>query len=188
MNSIKQIVSVAVIALVLMSCDSLSSKQPENVSDFKKIEAELSSEFGNDAYYTDLSVMYIKGLGVTTSATVTKEPTSLKMGQWENSQGWKQSSEISLELPEGTEAKDFMFQLKDKINLSNLGDCVEKSISHLKSEKKIEKPALHLASVSFPDNGDYSKADYLIMLKPENGGTTFTYTYSLDGELLNFRY
>ena len=188
MKSIKKIVSVALVGLVMMSCGGSSNKQPENAADFKKIETELKSEFGEDAYYTDLSCVYIKGLGVTTNATVTKDPASLKMGHWENSQGWNQTSEITLEVPEGSEAKDFMFQLGDKINLSKLGDCVAESIKHLKSEKNIENPALSLATVSFPDNGDFAKANYFVQLKPENGGTSFSYTYGLDGTLQNFDY
>ena len=53
--------------------------------------------------------------------TVTEAPESLKMGQWNNTQGkWVQNSDISLEVPQGSKVADFMFQLNDKINLSKL--------------------------------------------------------------------
>lgn len=81
-----------------------------------------------------------------------------------------------------------MFQLDEKINLSKLGELVEKSSTQLKTEKDIENPTLHMASILFPKNGDVSKTEYLINLKPENGGTTFRFSYKLNGELLKMNY
>ena len=52
----------------------------------------------------------------------------------------------------------------------------------------MENPTLSMAVVSFPDNGDYSKAGYTIWLKPATGGTTFTYYYDLDGVFLDLHY
>jgi len=34
-----------------------------------------------------------------------------------------------------------------------------------------------MAAISFPENGDIVKTEYLVMLQPENGGTTFTFQY-----------
>ena len=122
-------------------------------------------------------------------STVTDNPESLKMGQWNQTQStWKQNSEISLEVPQGSKAADFMFQLNEKINLTKLGELVEKSSLQLTAEKNIENPALHMAFVKFPKNGDISKAEYTVMLKPENGGTTFTFYYKLNGDLIKMDY
>ena len=81
-----------------------------------------------------------------------------------------------------------MFQLDETINLKKLGELVEKSKVQLTKEKYLENPKLHMASIQFPDNGDVSKAEYLVMLQPENGGTTFSFSYTLLGKLIKTDY
>ncbi|PHR72861.1 MAG: hypothetical protein COA67_03935 [Lutibacter sp.] len=165
----------------LISCGGGTSKQPANAEGFAAIEKEIKSKFGEDAYYTDLTITYNKSIGNIIGVTVTKDPSSLKMGQWNSTQGtWKQNQEISLEVPQGTKAEDFMFQLDDKINLSILGELAEKASGQLITEKNIENPTLYMAFVKFPKNGDISKTEYTVMLKPENGGTTFTFRHGIN--------
>jgi hypothetical protein len=72
--------------------------------------------------------------------------------------------------------------------LKTLGGLVEKSITDLKAEKELEAPALHIAFIKFPDNGEVSNAEYVVMLQPGTGGTTFTYSYELDGSLIGMDY
>lgn len=171
-----------------MSCGS-SSKQAANAEEFGSIEEELKSKLGEDAYYTGLSVNYNESIGNMIGVTVTEEPESLKMGQWNLAQNvWTQNSEISLEFSEGSKAADCMFQLNDKINLSKLGELTEKSIIQLKEEKDLEPPTLNIAFVKFPDDGDMSEAGYVVMLKPKNGGTRFTFYSTLEGELTKMDY
>jgi len=187
MKTIK--LTIAVLMLTLMSCGDGISKQPANAEGFATIEKELKDKFGDDAYYTDVSISYDASIGNMLSLTVTDAPESLKMGQWvQSQQGWKQTSEITLEVPEGTKAADFMFQLDETINLSKLGELVEKSSTQLTTEKNIENPTLYTAFVKFPKNGDVSKTEYSINLKPENGGTTFRFYYNINGELRKMDY
>lgn len=174
---------------LLVSCGESISNQAASSESFSGIENELKSKFGNEAYYTDLTITYNKSIGNIVGVTVTDNPESLKMGQWNSTQNnWKQTSEITLEVPSGSKASDFMFQLDDNINLSTLGTLVETSSKQLADEKDIEKPILHLASVKFPRNGDDSKTEYLVMLQPEHGGTIFTFSYHLNGELIKMDY
>lgn len=189
MRTLKNLTIAALTTLTLLSCGGSAGVESHNAKGFGDLEAELKSEFGNDAYYTDLTVMYIAELGTSINATVTDDPASLAMGEWQNSSGsWEQTSEITLEIPDGTKASDFMYQLNDQFSLSKLGGLVEESIKSLKAEKKIDNPVLSLAFIKFPDNGDVSKAEYVVTLEPENGGTSFTYTYSLEGELTDMNY
>ena len=109
MKKIKQILSVAFIGLTIVSCNDINKSPAENTADFKAIEDDLKAEFGEDAYYTDLAINYTEGIGTYTNVTVTNDPESLTMGEWGNSQGWSQSADVTLELPEGTHAKDFIF-------------------------------------------------------------------------------
>lgn len=187
MKTLKFITIVAMITV--MSCGGVTNNQPATADGFANIEQELKSKFGDNAYYTDLTISYNKSIGNIIGVTVTEDPNSLKMGQWNLTQGnWKQNQDISLEVPQGTKPEDFMFQLNEKINLSILGELVEKASGQLITEKNIENPMLSMAFIKFPKNGDVSKTEYTVMLKPETGGTTFTFSHGLDDDSIKMDY
>jgi len=185
-----KIIFITAVLITQSSCGGLNdSTQPANAEGFGAIEQGMKSKFGKDAYYTSITIMHDKFIGNMISLTQTNAPESLKMEEWNQSQNtWKQNSEISIEVPEGSKASDFMFQLNDEINLRKLGELVEESSKQLEAEKELENPTLSLAFVKFPKNGDMAKAEYSINLKPENGGTTFTFMYTLSGELIKMDY
>ena len=188
MKTVKLFLFVSLVS-TLISCGSSASKQPATAAGFSAIETAIKQQFNNDAYYTDLTVIYNKSIGNSISTTVTQDPTSLSMGEWNMSQNrWTQTSEISLEIPQGSKATDFMFQLNDTINLKKLGELIEKAKEELTSKKNLKNPSLHLASIKFPKNGDRSKTEYLVMLKPEHGGTTFSFSYTINGDLIAMNY
>jgi hypothetical protein len=173
----------------IVSCSGSTNNQPATVEGFKAIESELKDKFGQYAYYTDLTITRNESIGNIISITVTQAPESLKMGQWNLTQNtWKQNSDITIEVPEGTQAADYMFQLGEVISLSKLGGLVEQSIQKLKDEKDLKNPTLSMASLNFPDNGDINKAEYLINIKPENDDTTFRFYYKLNGDLIKKNY
>ncbi|WP_426430916.1 hypothetical protein ACPX19_00795 [Winogradskyella sp. HB-48] len=180
---------VLLLLIQLASCGNSTQNQPATAEGFQNIENELKSKFGDNAYYTDLSITYNKSIGNIVGVTVTEDPESLKMGQWNLTRDtWKQNSDITIEVPSGTKASDYMFQLGDAINLSKLGGLVEQSVQKLKAEKNLKNPTLSIAGLNFPDNGDISKAQYMVNLQPENGGTTFSFYYSLSGDLIKMNY
>ena len=184
-----KLIAIVTMLLVWMSCGESISKESPNKKGFETIEKELKNKFGDKAYYTDVTVTYNKSIGNIIGVTVAEAPESLKMGQWNRAQGkWQQNSEITIEVPLGFKPIDFMFQLNDAISLSKLGELVEVSIEKLKAQKSIKNPVLSLASIKFPKNGDVSKTEYLVMLQPENGGTTFTFRYQLKGDLIGMDY
>ncbi len=189
MKTLKTTILVLLTTVMLFSCGGSASSQPASADGFNEIENTLKGEFGDDAYYTKLAIMYDDNIGNMISATVTKDPESMTMGEWSLSQNtWTQSAEITLEVPEGSKAADFMFQLNDNINLKQLGGLVEKSMKQLTEEKSIENPKLSMAYVKFPDTGDITEAGYNVDLQPENGGTTFHFTYTLEGDLIEIFY
>ncbi|WP_203258228.1 hypothetical protein [Hyunsoonleella ulvae] len=182
-------VAVLLMIIALASCGGGIGNQPINADGFAIIEKEIENKFGKDAYFTKITVMHYESIGNTVSLTVAEAPESLKMEEWNFVRGsWKQESGITIEIPEGTKASDFMFQLNEQINLSRLGGLVEKSTEQLTAEKNIENPRLEMAYVNFPRNGDISKAEYIVVLKPENGGTSFTFSYKLNGDFINMSY
>ncbi len=181
--------TILMIAITLVSCSGDVAKQPATSDGFTGIEKELKNEFGDDAYYTELTIIYNESIGNSISATVTDAPESLKMGQWTYSLGnWKQTSELSLELPQGTKAADFMFQLDKKIGLRRLGELVEKSSKKLNETKDINNPRLEMAFIKYPKNGNANEAQYIVKLQPEHGGTSFTFSYQMDGSFLEMDY
>lgn len=189
MKTIRRMALAVITAVTLTSCGGSVSNQPATTEGFTAMEQEIKDQFGDDAYFTNITVMYNKSIGNTITLTVTEAPESLKMGQWNLVNGsWNQNSDITIEIPEGTKATDFMFQLNKHINLSKLGGLVEQSIKHLTAEKNIDNPTLKMAFVKFPKNGDVSKTEYVVNLEPESGGTKFSYYYRLDGELINMNY
>ena len=184
-----QLTILALFTTLLISCGGGVTKAPANAEGFEVIEKEIKSKFGDDAYYTDLTIAYVDPIGNIISTTVTTDPESLEMGEWNNSQdSWQQTAEISLEISEGSTAKEFMFQLNDEINLKELGQLVEKSKEQLTKEKEIKNPKLSLAYISYPDNGDIADAKYVVTLEPENGGTSFSFFYNIDGDFLEMNY
>lgn len=189
MKNNKKIFILILCTVVLSSCGGGTAKQPATADGFAEIETELKNEFGEDAHYTELAIIYNESIGNSISTTVTDDPESMKMGQWTYSMGnWNQTSEITLEVPEGTRAADFMFQLNEKIGLEKLGELVEKSKDQLESEKDIDNPRFEMAFVKYPKNGNIEEAEYYVKLQPENGGTSFTFNYQLDGSFIEMDY
>ena len=188
MKNTKKILLIS-LTIIILSCGGGNTNEPSNEEGFTSIENEIKKKFGDKAFYTELTIVYNKTIGNIISTTVTENPASLTMGQWSFSQGnWKQTSDITLEVPEDYDAKDFMYQLNDKINLSTLGKLVEKSKAQLTQEKNIQNPTLAIASIYFPKDGNLSKTEYNIKLEPENGGTSFTFQYNIDGKLIKMDY
>lgn len=189
LNKLAVFFAVVVIMKLLSSCSESISSQPATAKGFAVIEEALKTKFGADAYYTDFTITYNKSIGNIVGVTVTEAPETLKMGQWNLTQDtWQQNSDITIEVPEGTQAKDYMFQLGDAISLSKLGALIEQSVKKLKDKKNLNNPTLSVAGLNFPDNGDISKAQYMINLKPQNGGTTFRFYYTLAGDLIDMNY
>jgi hypothetical protein len=187
MKKLKFTLIAVVSALALTSCGG--GTEAANGEGFASLEKEVKTKFGENAYFTDLTVSYVESIGNVVSVNVTEDPESLKMGEWNLTNGtWNQTSEITLEVSEGSKASDFMFQLKDKFSMKALGDLVEESIEKLKAEKKIEEPVLSMAFIMFPDDGDISKAKYCVKLEPKTGGTSFSYYYQIDGTFIEMNY
>lgn len=189
MRAFKKVSMIALSLAILTGCSGGASNQEANADGFLVIADALKDKFGDDAYYTELTITHNNAIGNIISVTSTEDPGSLQMGQWTLSQDtWTQTSEISIEVPEGTQASEFMFQLGDPIDLKKLGELVEKSKEELEKDKDIQDPSLHMAIVKIPKDGVRANIEYLVMLQPTNGGTTFTYSYDLDGELISLDY
>ena len=185
----KQVVITCITSLLFMACSDNLNQQPTTAKGFSSIEQQLKSKFGEDAYYTNLSVIHNGTIGNTIHVTVAQDPESMKMEEWDMVQNnWQLSSDIVIEVPEGTKAADYMFQLGSIISLTKLGGLVETSTQKLKKSKNLKNPKLSIASVKFPKNGDISKAEYLVTLQPEHGGTAFSFYYTLDGNLIKMDY
>jgi hypothetical protein len=175
------------------SCGSSSPGYTPDAEGFAKIRNDLKSKFGDDAYYSNIGIVYVAGdapgSGIILSLTVTKDPASLAMEEWACSpyNGWQKTADVTIEVPEGTEASVFMYQLTGKFDLEKIGKLVELSAKKLADEKQIKNAVLNMAQLN-PGNRPASSTDIYISMKPENGGTTFSFHYDLDGNLTSFDY
>lgn len=173
---------VSILLLIhFSSCKKRIDKVPFNTLGFETIEKEIKNKFGNDAYFTELRISFDEETGNKIEVTVTQTPELLKMEEWDNKKSnWVQHSEITFETPKGMKASDFMFQLNDEINLHRFGEYIEKSKENLKEKQQIHHTILDIAFIKFPKNGDLSKTEFIVKLKPENKNTVFTFNYPLN--------
>ena len=177
---------IIIAAILFTSCGHTG--YTEDASGIKALGDELKDEFGNDAYYTSISIADSGTTGDIINVTVTNEPSSNKMGEWTSLRGaWSQSSEITLELAEGTKAEQYMFKLGKRIKMNILGDALMDAKKRLKEEKDIT-PKVKLISVNAPNDGNFDRMAYMIILEPENGGTSFSFRYKLNGEFIDMDY
>ncbi len=184
-TNMRTIVTLFIAAVFCTACNQNYTNSKES---FTKIEKELKEKFGDNAYYSNISVSNGGSVGDILSVTVTKDPASLKMEEWNKTQGnWKQTSNVTVELGSG-KPEDFMFNLNKDISISKMGELIETAKKKLANEKKITDAVVKIASVSAPQNHDKSALQYLIMLEPKNGGTAFSFFYDLGGNLKNFSY
>lgn len=176
--------------VIFVSCGK-EKKFTENADTFKELKTVLTDKFGKDAYYTSITLSNSgTSSGDILSVTQTEDPASLKMGEWNYFQGkWTQSSEVTLELSPGSQAKDFMFQLNESIvKFDLLGELLKKSKEKVIQEKKIEDVIVSSIYINAPSNGDFKEMEYYLTIKPKNGGTSFDFWYMLDGTLRKFDY
>lgn len=174
---------------VMTSCTTVYTS---DAAGFEKLQNDMKSKFGDDAYYSGFSVGYTpegNSKGLTPTIEVTNDPESLMLEGWVYSSyaGWVNNTEITMEIPEDTEATEFLFQLDGQFDLKKLGELVELSAEKLAKEKNIENAQLSMATYSTGD-GPVEDATIMILMQPENGGTNFTFQYDLDGELISFNY
>lgn len=179
---------------LLVSCGPNPSKLSQDAEGFAKLQEVFVDKFGADAYYTNISIVFVPGKsagsGLMFNVVETTDPSSHKMQEWayNSHSGWQNTAEVTLEIEGDTDPKEFMFQLDDTFNLRKVGELIEKSSKKLAEEKNITNAVLNTAWMDAPDNGDFSTMKIAITMKPENGGTTFNFYYTLDGELEDFTY
>ena len=179
--------------LFVTSCGSNLSKVSRDAEGFEKIQQALISKFGADAYYDK---MYIGDDGqgkLTISFNVTNNPEVLKLEGWNYNQynGWQQTSEITIEMENGADLKEFLFQLKDggKFDLKKVGELVTASAKKLADEKNLKNAVMKSAWIhTFDKPVSDEDTQIWVYMQPENGGTEFTFRYDLAGNLVDFSY
>lgn len=175
--------------LILVVCFSCGKKQnfAKDASSIQLFKKELTDKFGEDAYYTSISLTHTLS-GDILGVTQTENPSSLKMGEWSYLMGkWTQNSDITLELSQGSKAKDFMFKLDGStVKFDLLGKLVEQSKEKVIKEKKVKEVVVKSIFINAPDHGDFNKMEYYITVAPKEGGTSFDFWYTINGTLRKF--
>jgi hypothetical protein len=186
----RRILFIIALCSVMLSVASCGSKNyTQDAAGIEAFGNDLQTRFGADAWYTKLHLMYSDGTAVV-GVTETDDPASHNMREWTwtDYTGWKQTSDVTLEISGDAAPEDFMFQLGKQVDMKMVGSLVEKSKARLTAEKNIDNPRLEAVSLSTPDSDHVSEMKIRITLAPENGGTDFRFAYDLAGELLEFDY
>ncbi|MGG6231502.1 hypothetical protein [Tenacibaculum sp. SDUM215027] len=173
--------------LLLLSCNN-GKQSYEDTTSLVELKKELISKFGKNAYYTQIGISN-NDYGSTVGVSQTDEPSSLKMTEWDYSNGnWNQISDVTLELSSGAKAEDFMFQVNKIIDFDIMGKIVEESKNKIIEEKGINEVRVENIIIKAPNNGDFSSMKYFITISPKDGGTDFNFWYKMDGTLAKFDY
>jgi len=168
------------ISIISMSSCNNEDFTP-NVKGFHKIEQDLKNEFGVNSYYTDFSVKSNPENEHVISVTVTKDPSSLQMKGFHNTNGdWEQISEVNLELTKG-KIEDYMFTLNEMVSITKIGTLVEKSIKRLTKINKLKNITFYEASIEAPSNGEKSEMLYHIQLKSQED-VYYNFRYNMKGD------
>ncbi len=177
--------------LVLLACSTfLYCCKPKKEKAFQTGEgitgvvSKLNDAFGKDAYYTDITISFVKNVGTTVSATGTKDPGSAKLTSKLNAGGdWQDVSDVTLEVSGGAKPADFMFTLAQVDGLKKVPDMVKVAIETVKKEKNFDVVAEHV-SVKYPSRklSPNDSWNYSVNLAPENGGTSFIALFDDKGQ------
>lgn len=162
---------------------SCKSGFEHNKAGLEKLGTELMSEFGADAYYTDMEIINNQGSDDVIMITQTKDPASMKQEQWAQYHGaWEKQADVTF-TADGAAPKSFMFQLNREASLSTLGSLLETSEAQLAKEKQVEKPLLVMASIKSNNkmNTKESGIFYYITLRDPKAQKDYRFIYNLKG-------
>jgi hypothetical protein len=182
--------TVSYILLICSICCMLScaGKLELNKTGFEKLQTELTSKFGSEAYYTDLQMTLDAESAVSVLVTQTKEPSSMKQEQWLRYGGgeWEKQADVVFTV-EGAEAKSFMFQLNKEVSLSTMSDLLEKSKAQLAQKKQVKNPLFVSAVVSSKHqmNSKETGIFYYITLLDAVSQKDYRFVYDLKGNMMN---
>lgn len=175
-------------AIYLCVFASCNNKIEMNKPGLEKLNQELVSKYGADAYYTDLQLTLTAESEVSALITETKDPSSLKQEQWLRYGGgeWEKQADVIFSV-EGAEAKSFMFQLNKEVSLSTMADLLEKSKLQLEKEKQVKAPTFVSAVVSSKHqmNSKETGIFYYITLLDKASPKDYRFVYDLKGNAVS---
>ena len=131
----KHLFYLCTITLLFISCDS--KKSYEDKDSLIELKEELISKFGENAHYTELNITNNE-YGSVVGVSQTDAPSSLKMTEWNYSNGkWDQISDVTLEISGDVKAENFMFQINKVIDFDIMSNAVEEAKKKIINEKNI---------------------------------------------------
>ena len=167
---------------------SCATKLEPNKAGFEKLQTELVSKYGADAYYTDLQMTLTAESEVSVLVTETKDPASLKQEQWLRYGGgeWEKQADVAFTV-EGAEAQSFMFQLNKEVSLSTMSDLLEKSKLQLEKEKQVKEPIFISVAISSKHqmNSKETGIFYYITLLDATSQKDYRFVYDLKGNAVS---
>jgi len=155
----------------------------------KALEEDLISKFGADAYYTYISYLRLNddnAYGVNVQVSDDKE--SAQQDIWLYEAGtWTNTGPMIMQISAQTPGF-YKFQLKKEVHLEQLGRLIEQSMDSFKVKYPDTEPILSNAVLNTNNTvtDAQTKFRYTVILKDKkNNEVMHSYTYGIDGQLLN---
>lgn len=187
----KSIFNRLLLIISLISVLSIVSCNPPYTTDtegMKKLEQDLIKEFGKEAYYTYISYLRLNeddAYGV--KVQVSQEKESIQQDEYLFEAGsWVRTGPMTMQLGANTPGF-YKFKLGDDVTVQKLGEMIEKSFGDFRTKYSDKEPIMTLAVLNTNNTvtDANSKFRYTVILKDKNSDITHSYTYGIDGTLLN---
>lgn len=187
-NTISKLFLFTLILVSFTACEYFGGggRTFESADGISGLISGLKSQFGDNASFKSIVMIYDESSGTSVSATGTDNPSGNIMIEKTKIKGfWQDNAEITVELEQNSKLSDFIFSL-DQINLEQVPGLVQQAKDKVSQEKSIDKVVAKMVSFTVPDRlGRDFKPTIDVNVEPENGGTDFTVQFNTQGQFVN---
>lgn len=183
----KRIISLICLAfcLVMTSC---KYHVPYNEAGMQKLQKDLFDKFGENAWYSEISILSVSDNETALRVKETADPNSLRAKAWlKQSEDWIPQDEVMLQFNDGT-PKEHLFQLsKGKMSLKTLADLIAQSNAKLK-EKGLGSAKINFVSIQSAQlvKSDAQRVIYNISYENKSDNKSYSFVYDMNGKLVSF--
>jgi hypothetical protein len=182
---LKLISGALLLSVLLFSC---KTKYEYNAEGMGKLNSVLKEKFGDDAWYTGVTIRTISADETAVIVEETKDPNSLKQEQWmKQSDSWQKLSNVALQIQNG-KPEDYMFQLDKQASLSRLNELMQECRGKLREVEQVPDAEITFASIKSTNevHNRNERILYTISFHSAAKDKSYSFVFGLDGKLKDF--
>ena len=175
------------IILCTLFISSCAGKYNFSYLSLEKLNDDLKSKFGADAWYTSI-VMKDNGKGNNIiTVDFTDDPNSLRQEQWELRGEWEKVTDMTVRIEKG-KPEDYMFQLDKEASLLRIEKLVNLSKDVMKREDNVSDAQLKVASIISNNlvSAQEERKVYTLSFYSNTTKKNYSFVFNLNGELLQW--